>query len=323
MGTFVPQWTQCVYVCECVLHGPGGGRKRDTDIEAKRESERQTRGRGAGSSSDTCGLSHAHALSLCLSICLSITWCDPGQMSVWRREREHCCRFLTREEQSKVGYSVILSLCEVWSMWRYVSAMLIFYATPSPVLLVSIKFHHSPFLLLCSNRCLPFSPELEGAEIGGGEEWRGGRKRREWSLLFGCFWEDLHLNSHSSQWSWLVSLLVCRCVLCAKQQKTLFSSSATETLPQSRLCFFSFSLSLAVPFVTSADYGGLYWFGCVKSQIAQGETCSFHVWSGVWDVNKKCSSLASEDYSFLSSMGSWDHRRWKHQCASGGWLAAC
>lgn len=262
------------------------------------------------------------ALSLCLSICLSITWCDPGQMSVWRREREHCCRFSTREEQSKAGYSVILSLCEVWSMWRYVSALLIFYATPSPVLLSSIKFHHSPFLLLCSNRCLPFSPELEGAEIGGGKEWRGGRKRREWSLLFGCFWEDLHLNSHSSQWSWLVSLLVCRCVFCAKQQKTLFSSSATETLPQSRLCFF-LSLSLAVPFVASADYGGLDWFGCVKSQIAQGETCSFHVWSGVWDVNKKCSSLASEDYSFLSSMGSWDHRRWKHQCASRGWLTAC
>lgn len=122
---------------------------------------------------------------------------------------------------------------------------LFFYATPSPVLLSSIKFHHSPFLLLCSNRCLPLSRELEGAEIGGGEEWRAGRKRREWSLLFGCFWEDLHLNSHSSQWSWLVSLLVCWCVLCAKQQKTLFSSSATETLPQSRLCFFFFlSLSL-------------------------------------------------------------------------------
>lgn len=200
---------------------------------------------------------------------------------------------------------------------------LFFYATPSPVLLSSIKFHHSPFLLLCSNRCLPLSRELEGAEIGGGEEWRAGRKRREWSLLFGCFWEDLHLNSHSSQWSWLVSLLVCWLCYSVQNNKKHFFPHLLQRLCLKVGCVFFLSLSLAVPFVASADYGGLDWFGCVKSQIAQGETCSFHVWSGVWDVNKKCSSLASEDYSFLSSMGSWDHRRWKHQCASGEGLAAC
>lgn len=248
MGTFVPQWTQCVYVCECVLHGPGGGRKRDTDIEAKRESERQTRGRGAGSSSDTCGLSlslsRARSRSMSfyfISLSLGLTqdrWVFGGgrgsTVVAFRLDR-------SKAKRDILWFCLFVKYgpCEGTCL-----RCLFFYATPSPVLLSSIKFHHSPFLLLCSNRCLPLSRELEGAEIGGGEEWRAGRKRREWSLLFGCFWEDLHLNSHSSQWSWPgVSLLVCWCVLCAKQQKTLFSSSATETLPQSRLCFFSFSLS--------------------------------------------------------------------------------
>lgn len=116
----------CVWVCASWPRRRETKRHRHRSKERERETDKGPRCRQLKWHLWSLSLSHAHALALCLSICLSITWFDPGQMSVWRREREHCCRFSTRQEQSKAGYSVILSLCEVWSMWRYVSALLIF-----------------------------------------------------------------------------------------------------------------------------------------------------------------------------------------------------
>lgn len=117
----------CVWVCASWPRRREKKRHRHRSKERERETDKGPR----------CWQLKWHLWSLSLSLTrtlslyvflfyLSITWFDPGQMSVWRREREHCCRFSTRQEQSKAGYSVILSLCEVWSMWRYVSALLIF-----------------------------------------------------------------------------------------------------------------------------------------------------------------------------------------------------
>lgn len=115
----------CVWVCASWPRRREKKRHRHRSKERERETDKGPRCRQL--KWHLWSLSLTRTLSLYVFLFyLSITWFDLGQMSVWRREREHCCRFSTRQEQSKAGYSVILSLCEVWSMWRYVSALLIF-----------------------------------------------------------------------------------------------------------------------------------------------------------------------------------------------------
>lgn len=135
-------------VCECVSWAPRRERERDTEKQRERSSSQLK----------------WHLLSLFVFLSLSLSLApDPGQMRVWRREC--CCCFLTTLEQREASY-VVIFLCQVWSMWRYVC-------------LLRLLFSFPPFLnLLFIPECIPSGSAFSSAVTGVGLSALNRREQR-------------------------------------------------------------------------------------------------------------------------------------------------
>lgn len=86
---------------------------------------------------------------------------------------------------------------------------------------------------LCSNRCLPVSPELEAAEIGW-TEWGGGggRRRRGRRFCLDVFKKPLKLNSHGSTSSAQLQS-VFSAVGAPKQENKTKKNTSVSSIPSS------------------------------------------------------------------------------------------
>lgn len=168
-------------------------------------------------------------------------------MSVWRRGGEHCRWFFSPAGSNERRDTLWDSCVFLWSMVHVKVCAMYFPRFHSS--LCQNTFHQG--LCACSNRCLPVSLELEGAEIGRSWGWWWwwwwGRL-----LLFGYFQDDL--LPEFSRLS--IQLVKSTCLAALPRRPQLWErqtskptknntsvssllSSPMGLLPRSRLCLFS------------------------------------------------------------------------------------